>query len=215
MNPTRCPNCLSSEVVKLADGLWTCRACGGYVPSSQNGKAVIEISLVDQMLQVTTPKQSKAVEAIAAASQAWHKEQKNYEGYVNASYLYIMARRKTTELILPHVQHGGDHTSDDWQQHDDVVTLLDFGFTHKQWNRRVHELNIGRDVIDNYFDEIKANGWQPSINGLLKLAQNHSGHKPNTLQRFLTLADELMAGLPVAKQEEAKMYLRKFMECVK
>lgn len=32
--PSRCMNCKSSEVVKLANGLFYCRACGGYVPST-------------------------------------------------------------------------------------------------------------------------------------------------------------------------------------
>ena len=150
--PTRCPNCKSSEVVKLADGpgvdgLYTCRACGGYVPSSQTG--VIEINQAQRALQVATiPAQTKAVESFAAAAQAWAKEQGDYELFVSAAHIYILARRKTTELIAPEIQHGGDRKGEEYQGNG-IVTLMDYGFTKMQWSRRVKELSITQSEIDD------------------------------------------------------------------
>lgn len=40
----RCPNCLSSEVRKLADGLYVCGACGEYVPSGTKASPLSEFA---------------------------------------------------------------------------------------------------------------------------------------------------------------------------
>ena len=63
--------------------------------------ALIKFSLAEQALQrATIPAQSKSVESMAAAAKAWAKEQDNFEMVVAASRVYILARRKTTELSL-------------------------------------------------------------------------------------------------------------------
>lgn len=107
-----------------------------------------------------TPAQSKAVEAMASAAKAYAKEQNDYEMLVQAMHLWVMARRKTTELIMPSIQHGGN-----FQGHG-VVTLNDFGLTKMQWNRRCKELEISEADIETYFDDCIAKAWEPSLFGL-------------------------------------------------
>src|SRR3990167_10841768 len=88
------------------------------------------ISMAEQaLIAAKTPKESKDVEALAAAAKAWAKEQGYYEGVVDASRIHILARRNTTELIMPIIEHGGDHKSNDWNQGNNSVTLIDYGFT--------------------------------------------------------------------------------------
>lgn len=113
-------------------------------------------------MQIKTPAQSKAVESMAAAAKAWAKEQNDYEMFVAAAHVYIMARRKTTELIRPDIKHGGD-----WQGNN-IVTLDDYGFTKMQWHRRVKELELPQEKIDEYFDECIAKRWEPTLFGLWK-----------------------------------------------
>ena len=78
--------------------------------------------------QVTDVGGSRAVEGFAAAGQAWAKEHKVYDKYVEYAHLYILARRKTVELVLPLIKHGGHNKQPD----EDVQLLEDFGFTWKQ-----------------------------------------------------------------------------------
>jgi hypothetical protein len=111
---------------------------------------------------VSDPRESRGIEIASKAAQAWAKEQNDYETYIAATHLYIMSRRKTTELIQPHIQHGGNF------QGNGVVTLSDYGFTKMQWNRRVKDLALSQDEIDEYFDECIAKKWEPSLFGLWK-----------------------------------------------
>lgn len=107
----------------------------------------------------TTPQETKAIEEISAAARAYAKEQGDYEAMVTATRIYLLARRKTTELIMPEIQHGGGNNR---------VTLLDFGFTKMQWHRRVKELEVEQEKLNTYFDNCIAKGWNPSIAGVLK-----------------------------------------------
>ncbi len=119
------------------------------------------ISKAQQALnEAKTPAQSKAVEAMASAARAWAKEQSNYEMLIAAAHVWIMARRKTTELIQPNINHGGNF------QGNNVVTLNDYGFTKMQWNRRVRELAISEEDITAYFDDCIAKAWEPTLFGL-------------------------------------------------
>lgn len=79
------------------------------------------------LIQAKTPRESKQVEALAAAAKAWSKEQNDFEGVVKAAYVYILARRKTTELIVPNIrppEFGRPNKG------NNIVTLIaDYGFT--------------------------------------------------------------------------------------
>ena len=101
---------------------------------------------------------------MAKAARAWAKERGDYESFVGAAYVYVMARRKTTELVKPHVRQGQYGREGD----NDVTFLSDFGFTKKQWNRRTQELKVTEDEITAYFDECIALGWEPTLFGLWK-----------------------------------------------
>lgn len=120
----------------------------------------------ERMLRAATdPAQTKAIEGFAAAGQAYSKEHKLYDEYVRFARLYVLARRRTTEIVLPHVKHGGHNAK---QLDQDVMLLEDLGFTWKQWNRRCKELEISENDIEEYFQECFSNGWWPSINGLFR-----------------------------------------------
>ena len=120
--------------------------------------SLVVISRAEIMLQqATTPDETKQVESITAAARAWAKEQGDYEILVQATKIYIMSRRRTTELVLPEIKHGGN------RQGNSQVTLSDYGFTKMQWHRRVRELQIEQEKIDEYFDECISKGWEPSL----------------------------------------------------
>jgi len=118
-----------------------------------------------QALQAATkPEETKAIEGYATAGRAWAKEHKFYDEYVNYARLYVLARRKTTELVKPFIHWGGHN-----KQGSEQDTLLeDFAFTKSQWNRRCKELDIPEEQIEEYFHECFTNGWWPSINGLFR-----------------------------------------------
>ena len=111
--------------------------------------------------KATKPEQSKAVEAVASAAKAWAKEQGDYEMLVNAMHLWIMARRKTTELIKPSIKQGPTK-----RHNNDVISLADYGFTAMQWHRRCKELEVSEDEIAAYFDDCIAKAWEPTLFGL-------------------------------------------------
>jgi len=126
---------------------------------------ILPISYIENKLtNAGTPQETQAVEAISAAAIAYAKEQHDYETMVIATRIYLLARRKTTELILPEIQHGG--------QGNTRVTLLDYGFTKMQWNRRVKELQVEQEKVNAYFDNCISKGWNPSIAGVLKFADS-------------------------------------------
>jgi hypothetical protein len=132
---------------------------------------LIPVNKAAQMLaQANTPKETHAIESMAQAAKAWAKEQNNYEAFVAAAHLYIMARRKTTELILPEITHGGNN------QGNKAVTLNGFGFTRMQWYRRVKELEIETAMIDEYFDKCISAGWEPNLFGLMRY--HNGGNAP-------------------------------------
>ncbi len=128
-----------------------------------NQTAITPVDRAEQALaNASTPKETKQVEGMAQAAKAWAKEQNDYEMFVAAAHIYIMARRKTTELILPEITHGGNH----------IVTLNDYGFTKMQWHRRIKELEFTTTEIDSYFDECIAKKWELSLFGLMKYQTN-------------------------------------------
>lgn len=116
------------------------------------------------LAQATTPQASKDVEAMAAAAQAWAKEQNDFELAFEAAVVYIMARCKTTELIAPNIRPDGRPNNMD----PDVHIISDYGFTHKQWQRRKAELEALQDQVDfeQYHDECIEKGVLPTPYGL-------------------------------------------------
>lgn len=123
-----------------------------------------------------TPHQTQAIEAASAAEMAFAKEMHDYETYMQMWQVYVLSRRKTTELVKAEIERGNMH-----------VTDTEYGFTKMQWSRRIRELSIPEDVINAYFDELVSNGWQPSINGLLRTAEgkeiDHEGNAVADIRR--------------------------------
>ena len=143
-------------------------------------QAIVPISKMQQTLATAdTPQKSKELEEFSAAARAWAKEHQDYDAYVQSAYFYVMARRKTTELVLPHIKHGGHNRA---QPDEDVQLLEDFGFTWKQWNRRRKELDLDAEQIESYFEECFSNGWWPSINGLFRFGKELSHGEDCTCQ---------------------------------
>jgi phage N-6-adenine-methyltransferase len=131
------------------------------------------ISKAEQALMyATTPQQSKEVEALAKVAKAWAKELDYFEGVVMAARLYILARRKTTELSKPFApEWGGDRGENQyakWQDFNTEILPSDFDFTPLQWHRRNKELEITLDDIENYIDFCIETHIEPTVFGLLK-----------------------------------------------
>jgi DNA N-6-adenine-methyltransferase (Dam) len=138
-----------------------------------NAQALTSLSKAEQVIaQAKTPEQSKAVESMAAAAKAYHKEQGDFEGLVDAARIYILARRKTTELIFPDIKRGRPLNNPD----DDVRFLSDFGFTYKQWERRKKELEVGSADLDLYFDDCILKHTEPTTFGLLRFVADDLPH---------------------------------------
>ena len=143
----------------------------------QTDSAIIQLNpFLNQLTLVETPKQSEEMEALAKAAMAFAMESESYEMYTNAWYAYIMARRKTTELLLPHApKWGGNRGKNqyaEWQDDTDVILpTVEFNFNAKQWQRRLQELEAD---IDAYFNECVANGWQPTLAGLYEMVKQKS-----------------------------------------
>jgi 16S rRNA G966 N2-methylase RsmD len=135
--------------------------------------SIMQVSpFMAQLAIAKEPEQTRKMEATAAAAMAWAKENENYEAYTTSWYAYVMARRRTTELVLPYIQHG-DHGL---QNRDDidvisVSTLSDFGFSAKQWQRRKQELEAD---VDEYYNECIASGSQPTLAALYEIVKNHN-----------------------------------------
>lgn len=135
--------------------------------------ALIPLNSIQNALnRVQTPQDGRKLEEVALAAQniagrlaRLYKEETEYrEQYIAYMRLYVEARRKTIELIQPYITHGG-------RSHD--VTLSDFSMDKREYNRRIKELAVTQEQVDQYFDDCLAFGWaSPSIAGMLK----HSGH---------------------------------------
>jgi len=119
--------------------------------------------LEQNLTQSTDPKETYKIEAVAAAAKAYAKEQNDYESLVKASLVYILAKRRTTELIEPEILHG---SVDGYGNRP--VTLADYGFTKMQWQRRKKLLKISIDDINSYIDECIEMGIEPTSTGLVR-----------------------------------------------
>ena len=121
-----------------------------------------------------TPHQTQVLEAASSAAMAYAKEMNDYETYMQMWQVYILSRRKTTELVKAEIERGNTR-----------VTDTEYGFTKMQWSRRIKELSVPVDVIAEYFDELVSNGWQPSINGLLRSASGGDiDHEANAVNEI-------------------------------
>ena len=130
--------------------------------------------IYQQIQKATTPQESKSLEAVASAAKAWAKEQNDYELLVASMHAWILARRKTTELIQPRIgfSHGNQYVGGN----GDVTPLSEFGFTRMQWHRRVKELETAEDDITAYFDDCIAKQWEPTLFGLKLWRDNGGAH---------------------------------------
>ena len=137
--------------------------------------AIIQWLQPESLTVIQTRAEGEQVEAMSAAAIAYYKEQRDYENIMKAWRLYVEARRITTGLCL-----------EEWQGNM-RVTLSEMGFTKMQWHRRMKEYNLPAEQVNTYFDECIANGWQPSIAGMLKVSGNGSGGGDEYKTKLATL----------------------------
>jgi len=163
---------------------------------------IVPVSNLEQaLLDAKTPKESFDVEAKSKAGMAYHKEQRDYEQAFLYAITYIKARCYTTELIEPTIKHGGDHTSSDWKQGDGTVTLLDYGFDKKQWNRRKKELKAYKSIFDIYQDDCIQKWVLPTPFGLVgffggtRNANNSGQDEWYTPSEIIEKARRVMGGI--------------------
>lgn len=109
---------------------------------------------------------------MAIAAKAWAKERGDYELVVNASEVYLLARRKTTELIVPHIKPGRP-----WDKgNDDVTFISDFNLTKMQWQRRKAELDVPLDTVSAYIADCIEKSATPTPTGLVRYAADPEGN---------------------------------------
>ena len=150
-----------------------------------NNSLALPLSHAQRALaSATTPAKSKHAEVVSKTAMAYYDEQANYEGYMQAWRVYLLARRKTTELVQAQLAANTRVT--------DIPA-----FTPMQWSRRLKELAIEQERIDKYFDELVQNGWQPSINGMLRHANGSEiDHYEQAVALLLRGANKLLSEYP-------------------
>lgn len=121
-----------------------------------NNSLALPSNIEARLSTVTQPAESRKLESVSKSAIAWANEQMDYEMMVKATRIYILARRKTTELCLS--EYEGNTR----------VTLSEIGFTKMQWLRRKREYEIAQERLEGYFDTVVANSWSPSLNGLMR-----------------------------------------------
>ena len=131
-----------------------------------------------RLANAQTPRETHEIEASASAEKAYYHERGMYEESMAFWKLYLMARRKTTQLIK-----------------DGNMDVTQVGWSKMQWSRRVRELDVSQDQLDEYFDELIANDWHPSINGMIRHA---SGEEIDRRERAII---ELKRGTRTLKKE--------------
>jgi len=124
-----------------------------------------------RLIESKTAAESRDVEIYAILARQYAEEMNDYNMMVQATRLYFDARRKTTELVIPYISHGGDPRSH-------AATLADFSITKQEWNRRQKEYNVSDEKAHEYFDNCIAKGWNPSIAGVLKYADGKQSLDP-------------------------------------
>jgi N6-adenosine-specific RNA methylase IME4 len=134
-----------------------------------------------RLASAKTPQETYKIEAEAAAAKAWAKEQNDYETLVKAALVYILAKRKTTELIEPEINQGGDKGANQYAQWqgNNVVTLADYGFTKMQWARRRKLLDASLDDINTYIDECIEMSIEPTTTGLMRFVTKLYAEEPD------------------------------------
>jgi hypothetical protein len=155
--------------------------------------SILKLSQAEMMLaNATKPEQTKKVEAVSAAAIAYAKEQGDYEAMVTATRIYVLARRRTTELFM--------------SERNIDVTLEEMGFTRMQWLRRKREYEIEQDALEEYFDECISYGWNPSIAGLLKSAGG-GDETSNNRNRIYNLASSMLKTMNDLSRAERQVLL--------
>jgi phage N-6-adenine-methyltransferase len=137
-----------------------------------------------------TSAESKQVEILAATAKAWAKEQGDFEGAFEAACIYIQARCKTTELIIPTITqfHGNRFIGGD----DTVTSLENYGFTKKQWERRRKELEaVGR--FDEYQDDCIEKRVLPTPFGLVGFCFRDNYHVSDDSYEWYTPLEYIYA----------------------
>ena len=117
-----------------------------------------------QITSATDPSKTYKLEADMKAAQAWAKEQQNYEMVIEAGRLYLLAKRKTTELIAPGIR---DPNMGRPNKGNEIVTLSDFGFDKMEWSRRKKLIELTEDFIDDYIDDCINKQIEPTFYGYL------------------------------------------------
>lgn len=116
------------------------------------------------LAMASTPQESKQVEAMSKAAISWAKEMNDFGLLIEAFRVYLLSRRKTTELIEPQIGKGGNYSK---LGNIEMTQLSDFSLTKQQMYLRRKELSVDINKISEYLDRCKRLKEEPTIKGML------------------------------------------------
>jgi len=155
-------------------------------------KQLQEISEIERQIAIATdPKVTFKIEGVSKAQQALASEQRDYEKVIEYGRIYLLAKRKTTELIEPNISqyHGNRFIGS-----DDIVTsykLSDYGFDKKEWSRRTKLLDFPADYIDEFIDDCVGKNKEPTFYGYLNFIKKYTQPIDDDAEPEIDKAEEL------------------------
>jgi DNA modification methylase len=143
-----------------------------------------------QIVTATDPKVTFEIEGVSKAEQALAKEQRDFEKVIEYGRIYLLAKRKTTELIEPRITYGGDRRSEQFQGNE-IVTLKSYGFDKMEWSRRTKLLDFPEDYIDEFIDDCITKSKEPTFYGYLNFIKKYTEPIEDDAEPEIDKAEEL------------------------
>jgi hypothetical protein len=130
------------------------------------------------IIAATRPEQTMLMEDVTLAYAQLAEERGMYDVANEKWREYLLARRRTVELIRPTIKMGGRNrfTAAEKVEGNQAVTLYsltlaDYGLTQMQWSRRLTEYRVPEDLANVYLDNCARLGVAATPTGIIAFAE--------------------------------------------